>query len=99
MIIGIGLNNAGNIYLLIMEEVERSVLEIVLQETRFNLVKTAKLLGISRATLYRRIKVFGITQEKLFDSKNSATDLLPASKDGVASHDQSSNTTPLTSIQ
>jgi DNA-binding protein Fis len=64
MIVGIGLNNTGNIYPLIMEEVERSVLDLVLHDTRFNIVQAAKLLGISRATLYRKIKAFNIVLDK-----------------------------------
>ncbi len=63
MIQGIGSNNAGNIYPLIIEEVERSVIDIVLRETNFNLVQTTKLLGISRCTLYRRVKKLGISTD------------------------------------
>jgi len=65
MVLGIGLNNTGNIYPLIMEEIERSIIELVLHETNFNLVQAAKLLGISRCTLYRRIKKLGISTNKL----------------------------------
>jgi DNA-binding protein Fis len=34
-----------------------------LQETRGNQVQAAKLLGITRATLRKRIEKFGITQQ------------------------------------
>ncbi len=81
MIGGIGLKNTGNIYPLIMEEVERSVLDIVLRETNFNLVQAAKLLGISRTMLYRRIKAFGITSETLLGSESLGNGTLPAIKD------------------
>lgn len=87
MIYGIGPSNTGNIYPLIMEEVERSVLDIVLRETKFNLVKTAKLLGISRATLYRRLKAFGITPETLESTLELHQDALQLST-------QTTNTTP-----
>lgn len=56
MIIGIGANQQGNIHPLVMDEVERSIITLVLQETNYNLFQTAKLLGIGRSTLYRKIK-------------------------------------------
>lgn len=55
MMLGIGLHNQGNIYPLIVEEVERSIIKIVLEETNGNLFASAKMLGISRSTLYRKI--------------------------------------------
>ncbi len=55
MIHGIGIHNEGNIYPLIVEEVERSVIKIVLEETNGNMFASAKMLGISRSTLYRKI--------------------------------------------
>lgn len=94
MIYGIGLNNAGNIYPLIMGEVERSVLDIVLRETKFNLVKTAKLLGISRATLYRRLKFFGITPETLASSTESSIEIQPTTKETLQMIHQSTNVVP-----
>lgn len=56
MILGIGPQNKGNIYPLIIEETERSVIKIVLEETNGNLLASAKMLGISRSTLYRKIE-------------------------------------------
>ena len=55
MMLGIGIHNDGNIYPLIVEEVERSIIKIVLEETNNNLYASAKMLGISRSTLYRKI--------------------------------------------
>lgn len=60
MVIGIGLRGKGNIYPLILEEVEKTIIELVLQETNENYFATAKILGISRSTLYRRIKALKI---------------------------------------
>ncbi len=60
MIIGIGMHGKGNIYPLIIEEIERYVISLVLEETRFNLVVAAKILGISRSTLYRKIEKLNI---------------------------------------
>lgn len=56
MMLGIGLHNQGNIYPLIVGEVERSIIKIVLEETNGNLLASAKMLGISRSTLYRKLK-------------------------------------------
>ena len=55
MVSGIGSNEKGNIYPLIMQEVERCVIGSVLTETRNNYFRAAKILGISRSTLYRKI--------------------------------------------
>lgn len=56
MMLGIGPQNKGNIYPLIVEETERSVIKIVLEETNGNFLASAKMLGISRSTLYRKIQ-------------------------------------------
>ena len=60
MIIGIGVQGKGNIYPLIVGEMERYVIHLVLEETRFNLFLAAKMLGISRSTLYRKIERLNI---------------------------------------
>lgn len=62
MVIGIGLKGQGNIYPLIMEEVERTIIELVLQENNYNYFATAKMLGIGRSTLYRRVEALKIVQ-------------------------------------
>lgn len=62
MMLGIGLKNKGNIYPLIVEETERSIIKIVLEETNGNFLATAKMLGISRSTLYRKIQALKIEQ-------------------------------------
>lgn len=61
MVIGIGPKGQGNIYPLVMEEVEKTIIELVLQETNYNYFATAKVLGISRSTLYRRVEALKIT--------------------------------------
>ncbi len=61
MVIGIGLKGQGNIYPLVMEEIEKTIIELVLQETNYNYFATAKILGISRSTLYRRVEALKIT--------------------------------------
>ena len=49
-------NLKGNIHPLIMQEVERSIILIILENTNYNLLRTAHILGISRTTLYKKIK-------------------------------------------
>jgi transcriptional regulator with PAS, ATPase and Fis domain len=60
MVSGFTLHSKGNIHPLIMNEIEKYIIEIVLRETNFNYVLTAKMLGIGRSTLYRRIQALGI---------------------------------------
>jgi len=62
MVVGIGRDGLGNIHPLIMNEVERSIIELVLKETSGNLFLTSKLLGISRSKLYRKIDRLGVSQ-------------------------------------
>lgn len=60
MISGIGRNQKGNIYPLITQELEKSLIEIVLEDANYNLVLTSRILGIGRSTLYRKIDKFKI---------------------------------------
>ncbi len=64
MIIGIGHGEQGNIYPLIVEEVEKNIIELVLKETNYNYLHAAKLLGIGRSTLYRKIEHLKIAKKK-----------------------------------
>ncbi|MEE4166843.1 MAG: sigma 54-interacting transcriptional regulator, partial [Desulfocapsaceae bacterium] len=43
-----------------LREMEQNMIAATLSENRGNMAKTAKLLGISRATLYRKVKEYGI---------------------------------------
>jgi Fis family transcriptional regulator len=49
-----------NLYELVMEEVERPLFETVLQHTSGNLSQAAKMLGMTRATLRKRLANYGI---------------------------------------
>jgi transcriptional regulator with PAS, ATPase and Fis domain len=60
MATGIGHNSKGNIHPLIMNEIETYIIEIVLRETGYNHLAAAKMLGISRSTLYRKIATLKI---------------------------------------
>jgi len=43
-----------------IKEMEKEMIQSKLEQNGFNMVKAATLLGISRATLYRKVKRFGI---------------------------------------
>lgn len=66
MVGSLGRHEMGNIYPLIMNEVERYVIVSVLKETNYNYLRASRALGIGRSTLYRRIKRLQIpTAQKL----------------------------------
>jgi len=60
MVSGFGRHEQGNIHPLIMHEVEKYIIEVVLEETNFNFVMASKILGIGRSTLYRKIEALHI---------------------------------------
>ena len=53
----------GDSKLRILPAVERELVIEALKETKGNQVQAAKLLGITRATLRKRVEKFGIKQE------------------------------------
>jgi len=60
MVTSLANNERGNIHPLIMNEIERSIISLVLQETNNNYLRASRILGIGRSTLYRRLKALGI---------------------------------------
>ena len=60
MVLSIGDYEKGNIYSLIMQEVERSLIILTFEQTKNNYLKSARILGISRSTLYRMLELFGL---------------------------------------
>lgn len=60
MVSGISRYEKGNIYPLIVQEVEKYIIEIVLEEVKYNYFRAAQVLGISRSTLYQKIKYLDI---------------------------------------
>jgi len=52
--------NKGELYKHILELVERPLIKMVLEKTRGNQKKTAKILGINRNTLHTKIKKLDI---------------------------------------
>ncbi|MGH8057210.1 MAG: helix-turn-helix domain-containing protein, partial [Candidatus Entotheonellia bacterium] len=47
----------------VLAEAERQTLERALQQTQGNRSKAAQLLGLSRASFYRKLKVHGMASE------------------------------------
>jgi two-component system nitrogen regulation response regulator GlnG len=50
----------GEIYHIILSEIERFLLQVILDETDGNQLRTADLLGINRNTLRKKIRTLGI---------------------------------------
>ena len=50
----------ANLYDLVLEQVEEPLLKRVLKYVRNNQVRAAKLLGISRGTLRKKMKKYGL---------------------------------------
>lgn len=50
----------ANLYDLVLAEVEKPLLEMVLQITAQNQSKTAKLLGLSRGTLRKKMAIYDL---------------------------------------
>jgi two-component system nitrogen regulation response regulator GlnG len=50
----------GEIYHIILSEIERFLLQVVLDETDGNQLRTADLLGINRNTLRKKIRALGV---------------------------------------
>lgn len=53
-----------NLYALVLEEVERPMFETVLDHTNGNLSHAAKILGLTRATLRKRLAAYGIDRAR-----------------------------------
>ena len=64
MVGSLGRHEKGNIHPLIMNEIEKYLIIVVLEETNNNYLRASTVLGISRSTLYRKIEAFGIKIEK-----------------------------------
>jgi DNA-binding protein Fis len=64
MVASLGRHEKGNIYPLVMNEIERYVITSVLEETDQNYLRASRALGIGRSTLYRRIRALGIDTKR-----------------------------------
>jgi two-component system nitrogen regulation response regulator GlnG len=55
---------SGDVYTMVLEQVERPLIRFVLEKTRWNQVKAADILGINRNTLRKKITELGIEIRK-----------------------------------
>lgn len=60
---GLSEHEKGNIYPLLISQVEKYLIELVLEETKNNYFHAARSLGISRNTLYRKIETLSIEKK------------------------------------
>lgn len=56
----IGSERPANFYSILLEEVEKPLLEVLIQHTHYNQVKMANILGLSRGTLRKKLKQYGL---------------------------------------
>ncbi len=68
---------AGEIYHIILGEIERLLLQVVLDETDGNQLRTADLLGINRNTLRKKIRTLGVEVRRASNSESTAHMLSP----------------------
>jgi two-component system nitrogen regulation response regulator GlnG len=55
---------SGDVYTMVLEQVERPLIRFVLEKTRWNQVRAANILGINRNTLRKKITDLGIELRK-----------------------------------
>lgn len=55
---------SGDVYVMVLEQVERPLIRFVLEKTRGNQVRAAEILGINRNTLRKKITELGIEVKK-----------------------------------
>jgi Fis family transcriptional regulator, factor for inversion stimulation protein len=56
----IGSEQPVDFYNILLEEIERPLLEVLINYTHYNQVKMANILGISRGTLRKKLKQYGM---------------------------------------
>ena len=56
----IGTEQPIDFYAILLEEIERPLLEVLINHTHYNQVKMANILGISRGTLRKKLKQYGM---------------------------------------
>lgn len=56
----IGTEQPVDFYFILLEEIERPVLEVLINHTHYNQVRMAQILGISRGTLRKKLKQYGL---------------------------------------
>lgn len=56
----IGNEQPVDFYGILLEEIERPLLEVLINHTHYNQVRMANILGISRGTLRKKLKQYGM---------------------------------------
>lgn len=56
----IGNEHPVDFYSILLEEIEKPLLEVLINHTHYNQVKMAHILGISRGTLRKKLKQYGM---------------------------------------
>ena len=56
----IGNEQPVDFYAILLEEIERPLLEVMINHTHYNQVRMANILGISRGTLRKKLKQYGM---------------------------------------
>jgi Fis family transcriptional regulator, factor for inversion stimulation protein len=57
----LGDQNVNNLYDMVLAEVEEPLLRALLKHTRGNQSKTARMLGLSRGTLRKKLKMYDLS--------------------------------------
>jgi two-component system, NtrC family, nitrogen regulation response regulator GlnG len=63
---------SGEIYHIVLGEIERLLLQVVLDETDGNQLRTADLLGINRNTLRKKIRTLGVEVRRVSNSESTS---------------------------
>jgi two-component system, NtrC family, nitrogen regulation response regulator GlnG len=58
------INDLDNLYEMVLHQMERPLINIILEKTRANQVRAAEILGINRNTLRKKIQTLGIDVKK-----------------------------------
>ena len=53
-------HDPGDLYDIVLTEIEKPLLEVVMQETDNNLTKAAGVLGLNRGTLRKKLQRYGL---------------------------------------
>jgi len=70
-LLALGDLSINNLYATVISEIESSMLQVVLKKTKYNQTQAARILGISRSTLRKKLKQYQINGK----SFNQITDL------------------------
>jgi len=60
-----------NLHSIVIEQVEKTMIEVVLEKYEYNQSKVSRILGISRSTLRKKIDVYNIIEDRERQEKKS----------------------------